>query len=78
MRRRISLRGCVRLSVRPSIRKSLTPSLRRLLVASYAEYSALLTKTTISTSENASYAVYSVLSMVQRAFELLVLGVLYL
>ena len=37
MRRRISIRGCVR----PSVRRSVTPSLRRLLGASYAEYSAL-------------------------------------
>ena len=45
MRRRISIRGCVRPSVRPSVRRSVrrsvTPSLRRLLGASYAEYSAL-------------------------------------
>ena len=39
MRRRISIRGCVRRSVR----RSVTPSFRRLLGASYAEYSALLT-----------------------------------
>ena len=38
MRRRISMRGCVR----PSVRLSVTPSLRRLLGASYTEYSALL------------------------------------
>ena len=41
MRRRISIRGCVRSSVGPSVRRSVTPSLRRLLGASYAEYSAL-------------------------------------
>ena len=45
MRRRTSIRGCVRPSGRPSVlRRSVTPSLRRLLGASYAEYSALLWK----------------------------------
>ena len=48
MRRRRSIRGCVRpsihRSVHRSVRRSGTPSLRRLLGASYAEYSALFFK----------------------------------
>ena len=36
-----SVRPSVRPSFGPSVRRSVTPSLRRLLVASYAEYSAL-------------------------------------
>ena len=41
MRRRISVKGCVRPSIRRSVGRSEAPSLRRLLGASYAEYSAL-------------------------------------
>ena len=37
MRRRISIRGCVR----PSVRQSVTPSLRRVLGGSYAVFPAL-------------------------------------
>ena len=41
VRRRITIRGCVRPSVRRSVRRSVTPSLRGLLGPSYAEYLAL-------------------------------------
>ena len=56
MRRRISIRGCVRPCVRPSVcpsvRRSGTPSLRRLLGASYAEYSALFLRNMLEQHSN--------------------------
>ena len=55
MRRRTSIRGCVRPSGRPSVlRRSVTPSLRRLLGASYAEYSALFFSGVVEDDERAS------------------------
>ena len=57
MRSRISIRGCVRPSVGPSVRPSVRPSHTSWNRAK----TPFLITTTISTSENASYAVYPAL-----------------
>ena len=57
MRSRISIRGCVRPYVRPSVH----PSVHRSHTSWNHAKMLFLIKTTISTSNNASYAVYAAL-----------------
>ena len=57
MRSRISIRGCVRPSVGPSVGLSVRRSVGHTRAETMQKW-RFLTKTTISTSENASYAVY--------------------